>query len=379
MHLNKPDLQKQTLRCEFELLANNDNALLITSNPNISNNLSELNLSQDTVLLLKRTSDSASNLQILDENNIESSDLGTFQFIILDDVLEYTVNPKLFLTQISKFLEKDGNIICSVSNFTNIANRIAIFDGDFNNSSLDLEGKLNYFSLDNILLLLSETNFSITHLTRITNDDDSNQTTKNYVIPTETFDSITNDFESSTLRFVFSIKSGSVIESSMRKWLLEFPKYKVTEKMHSILEDIRQNYNKKIDYHIQSNREQYAIIKHLEQGIKEKDTYSEQIIKDKDAYAEQGISETTVHYEKIIEKIIKDKDAYAEQIIKDKDAYAEQIIKQKDTYAEQIIKQKDTYTEQIIKDKDTQLEELQNSTAFKFLRLLDKITNKNNS
>ena len=160
IHPNKPDLQKQTLRCEFELLANNDNTLLITSNPNISNNLSELNLSQDTVLLLKRTSDSASNLQILDENNIESSDLGTFQFIILDDVLEYTVNPKLFLTQISKFLEKDGNIICSVSNFTNIANRIAIFDGDFNNSSLDLEGKLNYFSLDNILLLLLE-NFSL--------------------------------------------------------------------------------------------------------------------------------------------------------------------------------------------------------------------------
>ena len=67
--INKPDLQKQTLRCEFELLANNDNTLLITSNPNISNNLSELNLSQDTVLLLKRTSDSASNLQILEHFN----------------------------------------------------------------------------------------------------------------------------------------------------------------------------------------------------------------------------------------------------------------------------------------------------------------------
>ena len=37
MHLNKPDLQKQTLRCEFELLANDANTLLITSNPNISN------------------------------------------------------------------------------------------------------------------------------------------------------------------------------------------------------------------------------------------------------------------------------------------------------------------------------------------------------
>ena len=334
MNLNKPDLQKQTLRCEFELLANNSNTLLITSNPNIQHNLSELNLSQDTVLLLKQSSDSAPNMKILDENNIDSSGLGKFQFVILDDVLEYTVNPKLFLTQISKFLEKDGNIVCSVSNFTNTANRVAVLDGDFNNFSLELEGKLNYFSLDNILLLISETNFSITHLTRISNDD-SNQTTINDIIPPETFDSITNDFESSTLRFVFLLKPGSAIEPSVRKWLLEFPKYKVTEKMYSILTDIRAKHNKKIDYHIQSNREQYAVIKHLEQGI----------------------SETTDHYEKIIEKTIKDKDAYSEQIIKDKDAYSEQIIK----------------------DKDEQLEKIQDSTAFKLLRLLDKFTNKNKS
>ena len=359
MNLNKPDLQKQTLRCEFELLANNSNTLLITSNPNISNNLSELNLSQDTVLLLKQSSDSASNMKILDENNIDSSGLGKFQFVILDDVLEYTVNPKLFLTQISKFLEKDGNIVCSVSNFTNIANRVAVLDGDFNNFSLELEGKLNYFSLDNILLLISETNFSITHLIRISNDD-SNKTTTNYVIPTETFDSITNDFESSTSRFVFSIKPGSAIEPSVRKWLLEFPKYKATEKMDSILADIRTKHEKTTNYHIQTNREQYAVVKKLEQGI----------------------SETTAHYEEYIEQIIQDKDAYAEQIIQEKDVYIEEIknvIKDKDAYAEQIIKDKDAYAEQIIKDKDAQLEKIQDSTAFKFLKLLDKIRNKNNS
>ena len=286
MNLNKPDLQKQTLRCEFELLANDAHTLLITSNPNISNNLSELNLSQDTVLLLKQTSNSASNLKILDENNIDSSGLGKFQFIILDDVLEYTVNPTLFLTQISKLLEKDGNIVCSVSNFTNIANRIAVLDGDFNNFSLELEGKLNYFSLDNILLLLSETNFSITHLTRISNDD-SNQTTTNDVIPTETFDSISNDFESSTLRFVFSIKPGSAIEPSVRKWLLEFPKYTVTDKMISILADIRKKHEKTIDYHIQTNREQYAVIKHLKEVIMEKDAYEEQFVRSKDAQLEE--------------------------------------------------------------------------------------------
>ena len=287
MNLNKPDLQKQTLRCEFELLANDAHTLLITSNPNISNNLSELSLSQDTVLLLKQTSNSASNLKILDENNIDSSGLGTFQFIILDDVLEYTVNPTLFLTQISKLLEKDGNIVCSVSNFTNIANRIAVLDGDFNNASLDLEGKLNYFSLDNILLLISETNFSITHLTRISNDDDSNQTTTNDVIPTETFDSISNDFESSTLRFVFSIKPGSAIEPSVRKWLFEFPKYKVADKMISILADIRKKHEKTINYHIQTNREQYAVIRHLKEVIMEKDAYEEQFIRSKDAQLEE--------------------------------------------------------------------------------------------
>jgi hypothetical protein len=216
--------------------------------------------------------------------------------------LEYTVNPKLFLTQISKFLEKDGNIICSVSNFTNIANRIAIFDGDFNNSSLDLEGKLNYFSLDNILLLLSETNFSITHLTRISNDD-SNQTITNNVISTETFDSITNDFESSTLRFVFSIKPGSTIEPSMRKWFFEFPKYKVTDKMISILQDIRKKHDKKIDYHIQSNREQYAVIKHLKETIIEKDDYAEQFVRAKDIQLEELRDSTVFKVLKLLDRL----------------------------------------------------------------------------
>ena len=357
MNLNKPDLQKQTLRCEFELLANNSNTLLITSNPNISNNLSELNLSQDTVLLLKQSSDSASNMKILDENNIDSSGLGKFQFVILDDVLEYAVNPKLFLTQISKLLEKDGNIVCSVSNFTNIANRVAVLDGDFNNFSLELEGKLNYFSLDNILLLISETNFSITHLTRISNDD-SNQTTINDIIPPETFDSITNDFESGTSRFVFLLKPGSAIEPSVRKWLLEFPKYKVTEKMYSILADIRKKHEKTTNYHIQTNREQYAVVKKLEQGI----------------------SETTAHYEEYTEQIIKDKDAYAEQIIKAKDAYAEQIIKAKDAYAEQGISETTAHyekiIEKIIQDKDASIEEIRDSSMFKLLKVLDRLRNK---
>ena len=65
-----------------------------------------------------------------------------------------------------------------------------------------------------------------------------------------------------------------------------------------ILADIRKKHEKTINYHIQTNREQYFVIKKLKQGI----------------------SETTDHYEEYIEQIIKDKDAYAEQIIKDKDA-----------------------------------------------------------
>ena len=60
--INKPDLQKQTLRCEFELLANNDPTPFLSPQiQTFQHNLSELNLSQDTVLLLKQSSDSAPN------------------------------------------------------------------------------------------------------------------------------------------------------------------------------------------------------------------------------------------------------------------------------------------------------------------------------
>jgi len=330
---NKSELYEKSLLKQLKLLEHSTNVLVISSHVDIQKNLDGANISKDNVFVLKHNSDYK--LHVLDENNIDSLNLEKFQFIILDDVLEYLINPKSFLIHISKFLESDGVIVGSISNFTNIINKIHVLDGDFNNVLLDIEKKFHHYSLDNFLLLLSDSNFSITHLTRIKIDiTNSNQTNlKNYIIPTEIFDAITNDPESSTSTYVFSIKPDSIIKSSIRRWILEFSKNQVMEKMDSILNDIRIIYEKKIDYHVQTNREQYAIVKHLEQGI----------------------AETTEHYEKIIKQIIKDKDTYIEQIIKDKD----------------------TYIEQIIKDKDIQLQEIKQSIVFKLLRILDKLKGKN--
>lgn len=323
---DKSELYEKSLKCEFELLGNKTSVLVISSHTNIQSNLSDIDQSSNNIFLLKQISDYNSKIPLLDENNINSLNIGRFQFIVLDDILEYIVNPKLFLTQISKFLENDGSIVCSVPNFTNTINRIKMLDGDFNDILLDLDEKLHFFSLDNLLLLLSESNFSMTDLIRIKMDiTKSNQTDlKNYVIPAEIFDAIAHDPESNIFVYVFSIKPGSSIDPSTRRWVSEFSKNQVTEKLDSILEDIRKTYERKIDYHIQTNREQYALVKHLEQGI----------------------SETTQHYEKIIKQIIKDKDAYIEQIIKDKDA---------------------------------ELQEIKQSTVFKLLRIFDKLRGKNNA
>lgn len=323
---DKSELYKKSLKCEFELLGNKANTLVVSSHPNIQSNLSDTDQSQNNIFLIKQISDYNSKIPLLDENDVDSLNIGKFQFIVLDDVLEYLINPRLFLTQISKFLENDGRIVCSVSNFTNTINRIKILDGDFNDMWLDFNEKIHFFSLDNLLLLLSEANFSITDLIRIKIDiTKSNQTDlKNYIMPMELLDAIANDPESNAFTYVFSIKPGSSIDSSTRRWISEFSKNQVTEKIDSIFKDIRKTYEKKIDYYNQANREQYAMIKHLEQGI----------------------SETTEHYEKIIEQVIKDKDAY---------------------------------TEQVIKDKDSQLQEIKQSTMYKLLRILDKLRGKNNA
>ena len=72
--------------------------------------------------------------------------------------------------------------------------------------------------------------------------------------------------------------------------------------MISILADIRKKHEKTINYHIQTNREQYAIIKHLKETIIEKDAYAEQFVRAKDIQLEELRDSTVFKILKIFDK-----------------------------------------------------------------------------
>jgi hypothetical protein len=370
-------LEKESLSKIIEFFDQTKKILVLTAQPEKYENLSNKNELSLEIPEIKFNGIECIPTYLSNENNLDIlTKKQNYDIIVLDQILEFFDNPIIFLNNISKFLSTNGVIVGCVYNFSNIINRIKFLDGEIPENKCN--SKYSVFSLENLLFFLSNSNLKITKLDRIQNEVTlSNQNElKNYVLPIELINSINNDPESQTFFYIFSAVSNSNITPQSRKLISEFSKNLVTEKLNDIFNQIKLEHEKEIIYLKQNNQEQYDLIKHLKQGLSDKDEFYEKTInginKDKDAYAEQIIKDKDAY----AEQINKDKDAYAEQINKDKDAYAEQIIKDKDAYAEQIIKDKDAYAEQIIKDRDEIINSLQQSLAFKIIRNLDKLRGK---
>ena len=326
MHKTKfeSNLEDELISEYIKLLDDSSDFLLISRDDSLFDKfkLSEKNF--QPCIFNDNVSDLESQSEILNisENNFNSLQTKKFHTIILLDVLEYSQNPSVFLSNMKNFLDADGKIILNVYNVTNLLNKIKFLDNDFNSLLINFEKKLSLYTLDELLLLFSDCDFSIKRLIRIKKEISlTNQNEiKNFVVPPELFESLLYDHEYDTFFYIFEITPNSTIQPFVRKWVTSFSKNIVSERLQFLLEELKNSYKKKIEYHIQTNREQYALIKHLEQAISEKDEYITKII-----------------------KIIKDKDAY---------------------------------TEQIIKDKDAQLDEIKQSAAFKILRSIDKLRGK---
>ena len=361
IHSFDSDFSQRVIDHELSLIGTSKNVLIVKSHPTLLEKLYE---KKCTIEILKTEMNDQSNESITNTlNNIENYDFSVldgkkFQVIVLDDLLENLSAPKDFLKKIQQFLTDDGFFVSSCYNIYNSINRINFLDAASSLSDLFSEKKQLFFSsLDDILLTLSESNFSLSKLLRVEKEITlENQTDlKNFVLPEELLKSISNDPESKTFFYVFSFSPNSEVDYDTQKWVSKFSTNLVTEGLQEILEKLRQDFERHITYLKQSNREQFSLIQHLEQSLQDKDTYQEQAFKDKD-----------IHYQEIIDKIIEDKDAFLEKAVKDKDAYFEQA--QRD---------KDNYIEQIIKDKDEQLDAIKNTFAYKAMRKLDKISGKN--
>ncbi len=398
MHYFDSDLSKHIMENELSLIETSKNVLIVKAHPILLEKLYE---KKCTIEILKTEMNNQSNEFVTTTlDNLENYDFSVlagkkFQVIVLDDLLENLSTPKNFLKKIQQFLTDDGFFVSSCYNIYNSVNRINFLNGTTLLSNLLVDKKQLFFSsLNNILLTLSESNFSLSTLLRVKkeitleNQNDLNS----FILPEELLQSISNDPESKTFFYVFSFSPISKVDYDTRKWLSQFSTNLVTEGLQEIIAKLRHDFEKYIDYLKQSNREQFTSIQYLEQSLQDKDVYLEQSLKDKDEYTEQSLKDKDEYTEqslkdkegyvkqalrdnfKYVEQALREKDEYVEQALREKDEYAEQSLREKDEYAEQALKDKDVYLEQALKDKDAQLNSIKNTFAYKAMRKFDKLS-----
>jgi glycosyltransferase involved in cell wall biosynthesis len=85
-----------------------------------------------------------------DVESLDMSELGTYDAIILGDVVEHLRNPREFLQKTGKLLNKNGKILISLPNVANIWVRLNLLFGRFNYSRVGIldESHLRFFTLE---------------------------------------------------------------------------------------------------------------------------------------------------------------------------------------------------------------------------------------
>ncbi|MGI0011647.1 MAG: DUF4214 domain-containing protein, partial [Nitrosopumilaceae archaeon] len=154
--------------------------------------------------------------------------------------LERFKDHEQLLKKLRSFLDNNGYIVCSVSNIAHISARIKMLNGDikYESSGIFDKNHLHFFTLDMIQLTLDVSGYRLVELRRVKEEFDLIRRTdlKHYTTPEELVRSILKDPEATTLQYVFKAIPTSHSDSSIRSWLMEFPRGITTQKLKEIFE-----------------------------------------------------------------------------------------------------------------------------------------------
>ena len=242
---NNSDESKDMLGFEAALVGNGKNVLIYQPSPHP---LEEILVKQNCKVktLTGVTPRLGSGLE-----EIRSS----YDVIVVGDFFKCVRNLDLFLDKFHSYLSTDGYLVCSITNTAHAYNRIKLLNGEFGytRDGLINEDFLRFFTLQTVLDLLNDFNYSMTKLYRETQDLDliHNKDLKYFTIPDELIESIKTDPESLVSKYVFSVIPKSNDNSGTYDYLKEFPRSMVTERLKELIryykEDLTIAYDKKLD------------------------------------------------------------------------------------------------------------------------------------
>jgi len=190
-----------------------------------------------------------------------------FDVILVADILEHLHDPVKTLKKFYLLLSDNGYLVCSIPNISYFPMRLHLLNGEFLYESTGIldESHYHFFTLDNILLMLDESGFSISKLQRVKETFFLHHRTdlKHTSFHDNLIASILKDPESQTFQFVFKSKPNVIVNKFTREYLIQnFPKnYAGDELKFGIDEYLRR-------------------ISFLENSIIDKDKHLKNVIKD---------------------------------------------------------------------------------------------------
>jgi 2-polyprenyl-3-methyl-5-hydroxy-6-metoxy-1,4-benzoquinol methylase len=243
-------LINKQIRSKYEyilnLLENSKNVLIIGNLSDAEIKLLE-NKKYNLIFYEKNFKTNCSNNKIedgKDEAYLKSIMDKKFDVVILCNYLEFQVHPNKILKQCKEFLHSNGYIICSIPNISHINYRLEILNGDFTyqTNNENIEKPIQMFTLDKILVMMEQTGFYINKLFRDNEKIDyQNSTLKEYSIPEEIIESIMRDPESMCKNYIFKAFNISKNNKPIKKYMTEFSKNIVTDRLQQILHYYKKN------------------------------------------------------------------------------------------------------------------------------------------
>lgn len=108
----------------------------------------------------------AKNLTKVHKRDVEKddlSDLGTFDFVLMADVIEHLLDPVSVLKKVKNLLVPGGKLVFSVPNMANIANRIELLGGRYEYTKFGLldETHVHYYDRAELEKIMNRAGFTV--------------------------------------------------------------------------------------------------------------------------------------------------------------------------------------------------------------------------